>query len=119
MARGVWGLALKVSTVQRANSGIHAEDPLNQSNRTIFGLCVYEPGYAFYNTGFRGMGVENNAEYRLQPAERRWAECHSELPLRTKKAISLVAGKLGGIRQSLEAIRDGLSESMRRRRMPG
>jgi alpha-N-arabinofuranosidase len=44
---------------------VHTEDPLNASNPHYLRVRVYNPGYAFYNTGFRGIGVESGAEYRF------------------------------------------------------
>jgi len=44
---------------------VHTEDPLNQSNPHYLRVRVYEPGYGFWNSGFRGIGVENGAEYRF------------------------------------------------------
>ena len=45
--------------------GTHTEDPLNASNPHYLRARVYEPGYAFWNAGFRGIGVESGAEYRF------------------------------------------------------
>ena len=45
--------------------GVHTEEPLNHANPHYLSVRVYEPGYAFYNTGFRGIGVANGAEYRF------------------------------------------------------
>ncbi len=44
---------------------VHTEDPLNASNPHYLRVRVYNPGYAFYNVGFRGIGVEAGAEYRF------------------------------------------------------
>jgi alpha-N-arabinofuranosidase len=44
---------------------IHTDDPLNATNPHYLRARAYEPGYGFYNLGFRGMGVENSAEYRF------------------------------------------------------
>lgn len=44
---------------------IRTDDPLNAANPHYLRARVYEPGYGFYNTGFRGMGVESGAEYRF------------------------------------------------------
>ena len=45
--------------------GIHTENPLNASNPHYLSVKVYAPGYSFYNTGYRGMGVAAGAEYRF------------------------------------------------------
>src|SRR5271165_4275165 len=44
---------------------IRDEAPLNQSNPHYLKVRAYEPGYGFYNTGFRGIGMESGAEYRF------------------------------------------------------
>ncbi len=45
--------------------GVHTESPLNASNPHYLTVKVYAPGYGFYNTGFRGIGVAAGAEYRF------------------------------------------------------
>ncbi len=49
----------------RGELAVHAENPLNSSNPHYLRARVYESGYQFYNTGFRGIGVEKDAEYRF------------------------------------------------------
>jgi alpha-L-arabinofuranosidase len=44
---------------------IREEAPLNASNPHYLKVRVYEPGYGFYNTGFRGIGMESAADYRF------------------------------------------------------
>jgi alpha-N-arabinofuranosidase len=44
---------------------VRTEDSLNASNPHYLRVRVYNPGYGFYNTGFRGMGIEAGAEYRF------------------------------------------------------
>jgi alpha-N-arabinofuranosidase len=61
----VLGISAKGLDRPRGELGVHGEDPLNQTNPHYLRVRVYEPGYAFYNTGFRGMGIENGAEYRF------------------------------------------------------
>jgi len=41
------------------------ENPLHATNPHYLHVRVYQPGYGFYNTGFRGIGVEKDAEYRF------------------------------------------------------
>jgi alpha-N-arabinofuranosidase len=61
----VLGISAKGLDSPRGELGVHGEDPLNQTNPHYLRVRVYEPGYAFYNTGFRGMGIEKGAEYRF------------------------------------------------------
>ncbi len=44
---------------------IRTEEPLHATNPHYLRVKVYEPGYGFYNTGFRGIGVESGKEYRF------------------------------------------------------
>jgi len=44
---------------------IHTDSPLNATNPHYLRVRVYEPGYEFWNSGFRGMGIESGTEYRL------------------------------------------------------
>src|SRR5580698_5735368 len=44
---------------------IRTDSPLNISNTHYLRVRVDEPGYTFYNSGFRGMGIESGAEYRF------------------------------------------------------
>src|SRR3974390_3239186 len=44
---------------------VRTEKPLNESNQHYLRVRVYDPGYGFSNAGFRGMGVQAGAEYRL------------------------------------------------------
>jgi alpha-N-arabinofuranosidase len=44
---------------------VRTDDPLNAANPHYLRARVYEPGYGFYNSGFRGIGVEKGAEYRF------------------------------------------------------
>src|SRR5579862_6082956 len=43
--------------------GIHTESPLNPTNPHYLTARVYDPGYGFWNTGFRGIGLVSGAEY--------------------------------------------------------
>ena len=67
------------------------------SNPHYLRARVYEPGYAFYNTGFRGMGVENGAEYRFLSVCAAAADRNpSGQPLPMKRAMRSEAGSLTG-----------------------
>src|SRR5271165_5181520 len=44
---------------------VHSEDPLNASNPHYLRVRGYNPGYAFYNVGYRGIGLQSGAEYRF------------------------------------------------------
>jgi alpha-N-arabinofuranosidase len=61
----VLGINAKGLDSPKGELGVHTEDPLNQTNPHYLRVRVYEPGYAFFNTGFRGMGVASGADYRF------------------------------------------------------
>jgi alpha-N-arabinofuranosidase len=44
---------------------IQTEAPLNATNPHYLRVRTYESGYSFYNTGYRGMGIAKDADYRL------------------------------------------------------
>src|ERR1035438_9123990 len=56
----VLGFSSKGLDTPKGEMGVHTEDPLNQSNPHYLRVRVYEPGYSFYNTGFRSIGVERS-----------------------------------------------------------
>ena len=64
-----WHQDLGISKTGMANPrgemSIHTEDPLNNSNPHYLKVRVYDPGYGFSNSGYRGMGIESGAEYRF------------------------------------------------------
>jgi alpha-N-arabinofuranosidase len=61
----VMGISANGIEASRGELAIRTEDPLNASNPHYLHVRVYDPGYGFYNTGFRGMGIESGAEYRF------------------------------------------------------
>ena len=61
----VLGFSSKGLDRPKGELDIRTEDPLNQLNPHYLRVRVYEPGYGFRNSGFRGMGVESGAEYRF------------------------------------------------------
>jgi alpha-L-arabinofuranosidase len=44
---------------------IRTDGALNATNPHYLRMHAYEPGYGLWNSGFRGIGVENGAEYRF------------------------------------------------------
>src|SRR5690242_7150561 len=44
---------------------VRTDEALNESNPHYLRVRTYEPGYRVWNSGFRGIGVESGAEYRL------------------------------------------------------
>ena len=44
---------------------VRSANPLNETNPHYLKMAAYEPGFGLWNTGFRGIGVENGGEYRF------------------------------------------------------
>jgi alpha-N-arabinofuranosidase len=61
----VMGVSAKGIDSPKGELSIHTGDPLNATNPHYLRAKVYEPGYGFWNAGYRGMGVESGAEYRF------------------------------------------------------
>ncbi len=58
-------LSSKGLGASKGELSVRTENPLNETNPHYLRVRVYEPGYGFRNTGFRGMGIKSGAEYRL------------------------------------------------------
>lgn len=69
---------------------VRTDKPLNANNPHYLRAKVYEPGYGFYNVGFRGMGIEKGAEYRFS------AYVRSDGPKALRAVITDEQGKVIG-----------------------
>src|SRR6476646_2421220 len=96
----VLGFSKKGLDSPKGELGLHTEDPLNATNPHYLQARVYEPGYAFYNTGFRGMGVENGAEYRLSAYLRTTGPKAIRATITDENGHEIGSGKLEGIGQT-------------------
>jgi alpha-L-arabinofuranosidase len=76
--------------------GIHTEDPLNATNPHYLRARVYEPGYSFWNTGFRGIGVEAGAEYRFSAFVRGGGPKTLRVTITDENGKEIGTGKLQG-----------------------
>ena len=61
----ILGLSSKGLDQPKGELDVRTDDPLNKSNPHYLRVRVYEPGYGFWNSGFRGIGLESGAEYRF------------------------------------------------------
>lgn len=75
---------------------IRTEDPLNASNPHYLRAQVYEPGYGFWNSGFRGMGIENGAEYRFSAYVRSGGPRAIRATITDPSGREIGSGKLDG-----------------------
>ena len=92
----VLGFSSKGLDRPRGELGIHTEAPLNPHNPHYLEVKVYDPGYAFYNTGFRGMGVNQGADYRFSAYVRSKGPSSLRATLIDDKGRVFGSGKLEG-----------------------
>ena len=92
----VMGFSSKGLDRPKGELGIRTEDPLNQFNPHYLRVRVYEPGYAFWNSGFRGIGVESGAEYRFSAYVRSGGPKAIRATLTDESGHEIGSGKLEG-----------------------
>ncbi len=61
----ILGFSQKGLDPPKGEMDIRTEAPLNEKNPHYLRIKVYQGGYGFWNTGFRGMGIASGAEYRF------------------------------------------------------
>jgi alpha-N-arabinofuranosidase len=92
----ILGFSSKGFDPPKGELSVHTEDPLNQLNPHYLRVRVYESGYGFRNTGFRGIGVENGAEYRFSAYVRSGGPKSIRATITDKNGRELGSGKLEG-----------------------
>jgi alpha-N-arabinofuranosidase len=75
---------------------IRTQEPLNATNPHYLRARVYEPGYSFYNTGYRGMGVQEGAEYRFSAYVRSTGVKAIRATITDENGKEIGSGKLEG-----------------------
>ncbi len=75
---------------------VRGENPLNATNPHYLRVRAYELGYSFYNTGFRGMGVQSGAEYRFSAYVRSMGPKSIRATVTDAAGKVLASGKLEG-----------------------
>ncbi|HEY0796671.1 MAG TPA: alpha-L-arabinofuranosidase C-terminal domain-containing protein [Acidisarcina sp.] len=75
---------------------IRTDAPLNTTNPHYLRARVYEAGYGFYNTGFRGMGVQSGAQYRFSAYVRSAGATAIRATLTDSNGNDVGSGKLEG-----------------------
>jgi alpha-N-arabinofuranosidase len=103
MAKGTAG-----ENSDKGEMDVLTENPLHATNPHYLRVRVYEPGYGFYNTGFRGIGVAKDAEYRFSVYAR------SSGPKSIRATLTDPNGhnrewKARGVRRPLEEVRNRYS----------
>jgi alpha-L-arabinofuranosidase len=93
----IMGISARGIDNPKGELSVHGEDPLNASNPHYLRARVYEPGYGFYNTGFRGMGVAGGAEYRFSAYLRSDGPKALRATITDGEGHAIGVGKLEGI----------------------
>ncbi len=92
----VLGLSSKGINNPKGELSVRTDHPLNDSNPHYLRVRAYESGYAFYNVGFRGIGVESGAEYRFSAYVRSSGAKAIRATLTDGAGHEIGSGKLGG-----------------------
>jgi alpha-L-arabinofuranosidase len=92
----VLGFSAKGIDNPKGELSIRTQDPLNATNPHYLRARVYEPGYGFWNSGFRGMGVESGAEYRFSAYLRSGGPKGIRATLTDGSGREIASGKLEG-----------------------
>jgi alpha-N-arabinofuranosidase len=61
----VLGFSRKGLDPPKGELSVQTENPLNASNQHYLRVRAYQAGYGFWNSGFRGIGLESGAAYRF------------------------------------------------------
>ena len=80
----------------RGELDVRTENPLNATNTHYLRVRAYQSGYGFYNSGFRGMGVEDGAEYRFSAYVRSDGPTAIRATLTNGSGREIGSGKLEG-----------------------
>src|SRR5215471_20163784 len=75
---------------------VRTENPLNETNPHYLRMAAYEPGFGLWNTGFRGIGVENGAEYRFSAYVRAGGPTSIRATITDESGRELGRGSLSG-----------------------
>ena len=92
----IMGFSSKGLDRPKGELAIRTDDPLNQFNPHYLRVRVYDSGYGFRNTGFRGIGVESGAEYRFSAYVRGGGPTAIRATLTDANGHELGSGKLEG-----------------------
>jgi alpha-L-arabinofuranosidase len=99
-----WHAALTISAkgiaAPRGEISVRTDAPLNATNPHYLRATAYEPGYSFYNTGFRGIGIEKGAEYRFSAYVRSGGAKSIRATLTDGAGHEIGSGKLEGFNGS-------------------
>ncbi|MGH9496693.1 MAG: alpha-L-arabinofuranosidase C-terminal domain-containing protein [Candidatus Sulfotelmatobacter sp.] len=89
-------LSSKGLGASKGELSVRTENALNETNPHYLRVRVYQPGYGFRNTGFRGMGIKSGAEYRLSAYVRSEGPKAIRAAVLDKSGKEIASGKLEG-----------------------
>ncbi|HEY1678439.1 MAG TPA: alpha-L-arabinofuranosidase C-terminal domain-containing protein [Candidatus Sulfotelmatobacter sp.] len=89
-------LSAKGLGASKGELSVRTENPLNDSDPHYLRVRVYEAGYGFRNTGFRGMGIKSGAEYRFSAYVRSNGPGAIRAAILDKSGKEIASGKLEG-----------------------
>src|ERR1017187_877468 len=92
----VLGFSKKGLDPPKGELSVRTENPLNPSNPHYLKVRAYETGYGFWNSGFRGIGVECGAEYRFSAYVRSGGPKAIRFTLTDGSGHEVGSGKLEG-----------------------
>ena len=92
----VLGFSKKGLDPPKGELSVRTENPLNPSNPHYLKVRAYETGYGFWNSGFRGIGVESGAEYRFSAYVRSGGPKAIRFTLTDGSGHEVGSGKLEG-----------------------
>ena len=92
----ILGFSEKGIAPPKGELSIRTDAPLNATNPHYMRVRAYEPGYGFYNTGFRGMGIQSGAGYRFSAYVRSEGPKTIRAILRDAAGHEIGNGKLEG-----------------------
>jgi len=93
----VMGFSSKGIAFPKGELDVRTQDPLNETNPHYVRARVYDAGYGFNNGGYRGMGVEKDAEYRFSAYVRSGGPKGLRAVISDGSGRELGSGKLEGI----------------------
>ena len=92
----VMGFSNKGLDVPKGELDIRTEDPLNEHNPHYLRAHAVEPGYSWWNAGFRGIGINEGAEYRFSAYVRSHGPKALHLAVNDENHKTVITGKLEG-----------------------
>ena len=92
----IMGISAKGIETSKGELSVRTDEPLNDTNPHYLRAKVYESGYGFWNSGFRGIGLESGSEYRFSAYVRSEGGKSVRATLTDPSGREIASGKLEG-----------------------